>query len=130
MLRKRSIVIRTLVTAVAAVTLVLGGAELSAGTALAATAQSASAAAHTSAVQPAEATHWVIYSEDLPNEEQCYELGESMMEYGLVLDFICFPSVSEGECTSNWTLEIELPGGDSSPNAAAKRAAKPAVPAC
>jgi hypothetical protein len=120
---KRSSVIRTLVTAAAAVTLALGAAQLSAGTALAATAHSSSAAAHSAAAQPA-ATHFVIWSEDLPSEEACYVQGEAFLEYGLALDFFCFPTVVRGACTNTWTLELELPGAHVS------LPAKPALPAC
>jgi hypothetical protein len=128
MSRNRSVVIRTLVTAMAAIALALGGAQLSAGTALAATTvQSAPATAQTAAA----ATHWIIYSESLADEDACNELGLQIVENHVLgaLDWVCSPTVVKGACSPDWTLELELPGGDAVSTEGA-RAAELAGAAC
>jgi hypothetical protein len=122
--RKRGVAIRTLVTAAAGVALTLGATQLSAGTALAATVQSASAAAHAT-VQSAAATHWIIWSEDIASKEECYVQGETFVEYGEALDFLCTPTVVNGACSNLWTLELEQAGAD-----AVGTPAKPVTAAC
>ena len=121
----RGIVIRTFVTAAAAVTLALGAAQLSAGTALAApTVQSAPAAAQT-AVQANIATHWITYSTEITSYAACVELGNQIVENHVLgaLDYICTPTPTKSGCSTFWTLDLELPG-------AAVSKAPPAQPAC
>jgi hypothetical protein len=120
MSKMRGIVTRALVTATAVATLSLGAAQLAAGTALAATtAQSAPAAAQ-SAVHASVATHWIIYSESIASEAECNTIGLTIVEQHVLgaLDWICTPTVVNGACSTDWTLELELPGADAVSTAA------------
>lgn len=121
MSRKRSIVIQTLVTAAAAVTLFLGTAQLSAGTASATTIQPTSASAESNA---APGTHWITWSTTIASKEDCDNSGRAMVFSKQALDYICTPTVVKNACSTKWTLDIERPGMD----AAAE--AKPAAAAC
>lgn len=108
--KNHSIVARALVIAATAVTLALGTAQLTAGTALAAVARPA-------------ATHWVTYA-SFPTEGECNTYGDIMVEQHIALDYICSQAL---ECPTAWILDIELPGGDA---ANSMVAVKPAAAAC